>query len=445
LLFDVFLLDADTDVAAPAREESRAMVIQGVDDPTLRDAGAADAAVAEAARAQDDVDRQGAELRRALDDLHARQDAFERNVKARGKALRALPSGHDGTRDLRQRLAAAARITPSSGGFFVELFLGSLNVRFVRKSERLAFKADYERLKQRLAPLFVVVCIFCLYFEENRWLHMLLQLALTTYYVALAIRENILLVNGSNIKAWWIVHHYLTMISGVLLLTWPNNAAYARFRNSLHLCMYTPREANFVARDASDGRRCRVLNACTSNSIELFPIAYCMCVDGLYNALLQIFQTRYQIARLYTLRSLGMAGEMDVSNSDSTQIHWSESMKLLLPLIVFGQIFQAGQALSLFRIYLSSHHELQILLLAILFMVLFLGNAITTSLVLFEKRKSVPEPNPRPGFSRPIGAAPPGASSSSVAGPPSTIRARVDGARRVLPDSPSVSTPETAA
>lgn len=358
------------------------MVIQGVSSAESGGGGAA-GALDEAARAQDALDGAGAELRAALDALHRRQDAFEKGVRARGKALRGLDGGSEAVRALKTRLGEASRLTPAAGGWFVVLFLGSLNVRFVRKSERLAFKAEYERLKQRLAPGFVVFCVLCLWFEENRWLHMLLQLALTTYYVALAIRENVLLVNGSNIKAWWVVHHYLTMVSGVLLLTWPNNASYARFRNSLHLY-------------------------------------------GLYNAVLQIFQTRYQIARLYTLRSLGMAGEMDVSNSDSTQIHWSESMKLLLPLIVFGQILQAVQAASLFRIYASSPHELQVLLLAILFLVLFVGNAVTTSLVLLAKRKSVPVSTPRARDpAGPFAPAPAAQStSSSVAPPPATLRAR---------------------
>lgn len=389
------------------------MVIQGVAAPAAAAADGGAEAVAEAAAAQDALDAAGVELERALAALHARQDAFEAAVGARARALRGLPDGRDAA-TLRSRLAAAGRLTPAAGGWFVEMFLGGLNVRFVRKSERLAFKAEYERLKQRLAPMFVVFCVICLWFEENRWLHMLLQLALTTYYVTLAVRENILLVNGSNIKAWWIVHHYITIVSGVLLLTWPNNATYARFRNGLHLY-------------------------------------------GLYNAVLQIFQTRYQIARLYTLRSLGMAGEMDVSNSDSTQIHWSESMKLLLPLIVFGQVLQAGQAFSLLRIYRSSPHELQILLLALLFLILFIGNAVTTSLVLFAKRKSGQSggstPRANAAAAAAAAAAAPFASSNpidspaaaaiatplsstapSTDSPPSTLRARnVDSSSAVSP------------
>jgi TMPIT-like protein len=303
-----------------------------------------DALIADTSTSQDELDTQGANLQRALADLHAQQDTFESAVRTHSRSLRALPRNHPAVQALRKRLSLISNLTPSSGGFFVELFLGGINVRFVRKSERIAFKTDYEKLKQRLAPLFAVVCVACLVFEENRWLHMLLQLALTTYYVTLATRENILRLNGSNIKPWWIIHHYLTIMQGVLLLTWPNNASYARFRTGLHYF-------------------------------------------GFYNAILQIFQTRYQISRLYTLRSLGLVGEMDVANSDSTQIHWSESMKLLLPLIVFGQVLQAVQSVSLFRIYAWSPHELQILLLGALFLANFCGNAFTTAVVVIGKLK----------------------------------------------------------
>lgn len=361
-------------------------------------------------QAQDDLDDMGAGLRRRMAELHARQDTFEKAVNKQSKSLKAvsanrtvatakstqhehtdekpvpipsatasaesghrkppvpptarkephnapdvsassastadLVSAHQFDQDLdhlNKRLKEMQLLMPATGGMFVNMFLGSINVRFVRKSERLAFKREYERLKMKLAPVFVVTCLLCLYFEDYRWLHMCLQLALSCYYISLAVRENILRANGSNIRAWWIIHHYFTMMQGVLLLTWPDGESYARFRRPLHLF-------------------------------------------GLYNAVLMIFQTRYQMARLYTLRSLGMANEMDVASSDSTQIHWSETMRLLLPLIVLGQIMQGSQALRLFRIYMDFPKEVQILFLSLLSLANFIGNSITTMQVLLAKR-----------------------------------------------------------
>lgn len=365
-------------------------------------------------QAQDVLDDMGAGLRRRMTELHALQDTFEKAVNKQAKSLKAVtasknaaatstdkneekkqsnarpptaPVETDGkppmpakerTKSasttapsptvtdlvsaeqfdgdlglLHVRLKEMQLLMPATGGMFVELFLGSLNVRFVRKSERLAFKREYEKLKMKLAPIFVVTCGLCLYFEDYRWLHMCLQLALSCYYVTLAVRENILRANGSNIRAWWIIHHYFTMMQGVLLLTWPDGESYARIRRPLHLF-------------------------------------------GLYNAVLMIFQTRYQMARLYTLRSLGMANEMDVASSDSTQIHWSETMRLLLPLIVLGQIMQGSQAFRLFTIYKDFPKEVQILFLSLLSLANFIGNSSTTMQVLLAKRKrQKTQPSPR--------------------------------------------------
>lgn len=53
---------------------------------------------------------------------------------------------------------------------------------------------------------------------------------LVWYYCTLTIRESILKVNGSRIKGWWRLHHFIsTAVSGVLLI-WPNSAAWYHFR-----------------------------------------------------------------------------------------------------------------------------------------------------------------------------------------------------------------------
>lgn len=346
-------------------------------------------------QAQDELDGMGTGLRKRMSELHALQDTFEKAVNKQAKSLKAVAaskttspspqpsqdektnkhsnaipprpttktvtanantSAHPAETDfvsveefdddlsqLHTRLKDMQLLMPATGGMFVELFLGSINVRFARKSERMAFKQEYEKLKMKLAPIFVVTCVLCLYFEDYRWLHMSLQLALSCYYVTLAVRENILRANGSNIRAWWVIHHYFTMMQGVLLLTWPDGESYARFRRPLH-------------------------------------------TFGLYNSVLMIFQTRYQMARLYTLRSLGMANEMDVASSDSTQIHWSETMRLLLPLIVLGQFMQGSQAYKLFTIYKDYPKEVQILFLSLLSFANFVGNSFTTMQVMLAKR-----------------------------------------------------------
>ena len=55
------------------------------------------------------------------------------------------------------------------------------------------------------------------------------------YYVSLALRENILRVNGSNIRPWWITHHYLSSFMSIVLLTWPEGENYNKFLPQFNL------------------------------------------------------------------------------------------------------------------------------------------------------------------------------------------------------------------
>lgn len=44
---------------------------------------------------------------------------------------------------------------------------------------------------------------------------------LSYVYLALALRENVLIVNGSNIRSWWILHHYLSILACLIMLALP--------------------------------------------------------------------------------------------------------------------------------------------------------------------------------------------------------------------------------
>lgn len=60
--------------------------------------------------------------------------------------------------------------------------------------------------------------------NANGWLwkfHSLtLQAWLLFFYTSLAFRENILRANGSDIRPWWVYHHYLAMAMALVSLTW---------------------------------------------------------------------------------------------------------------------------------------------------------------------------------------------------------------------------------
>jgi hypothetical protein len=41
------------------------------------------------------------------------------------------------------------------------------------------------------------------------------------FYVAMALRECVLLVNGSHIRSWWISHHIWSAAGSLLMLSLP--------------------------------------------------------------------------------------------------------------------------------------------------------------------------------------------------------------------------------
>eukprot|EP00181_Compsopogon_caeruleus_P001196 CAMPEP_0184686482 /NCGR_PEP_ID=MMETSP0312-20130426/22667_1 /TAXON_ID=31354 /ORGANISM="Compsopogon coeruleus, Strain SAG 36.94" /LENGTH=378 /DNA_ID=CAMNT_0027141623 /DNA_START=44 /DNA_END=1178 /DNA_ORIENTATION=+ len=304
-------------------------------------------------------------LLKKLDEVHKLQDTFENAVHSLNRNITSLNKSHrEGERKAASKanesLAEYHYLIPTAGGRFARLFLGTHNVRFQRRKDRMMFKEQYESFKQSCVPLFIALCILCLVFQRTRWLHMLLQLLLAYYYVTLALQENILEKNGSNIKRWWIIHHYLSIVEAVVLVTWPNSDSYAQFCRPLHWY-------------------------------------------GLLNSVIQFFQTRYQKARLYARRALGKAGEMDVSNADSSAVivHWHEGMKILIPLVLVGQAFQLYVSIVLFRIYNAHRTEPHILLCGLLFLIMFFGNLSTTVYTLQEKAKEKEECGPdesRVGF-----------------------------------------------
>ncbi|GJN39658.1 hypothetical protein PR202_gb28790 [Eleusine coracana subsp. coracana] len=93
--------------------------------------------------------------------------------------------------------------------FFLKMFLGPVNLRATRKEVQLKVKEEYNSYRDRTALLFLgfPVILLCL----RSWLWngcfpalpvQLYQAWLLFLYTTLALRENILRVNGSDIRAW---------------------------------------------------------------------------------------------------------------------------------------------------------------------------------------------------------------------------------------------------
>ena len=105
-----------------------------------------------------------------------------------------------------------------TGSMFLRFIIGHVSVKLWNEGERLQFKQEYNRFKETWVPMFIVFPLVQLYFGFSLAVHQLYSFFAFYYYISLAIRENILNVNGSNIDKWWIYHHYVTVIAGICFL-----------------------------------------------------------------------------------------------------------------------------------------------------------------------------------------------------------------------------------
>eukprot|EP00914_Ancora_sagittata_P000869 GHVO01002294.1.p1 GENE.GHVO01002294.1~~GHVO01002294.1.p1 ORF type:complete len:284 (+),score=11.77 GHVO01002294.1:37-852(+) len=232
-------------------------------------------------------------------------------------------------------------VLPHENGVYLKIILGSVNVSLLSKQDKYQYKEDYERFKFYLSMI-ILLYAFLLNFVEMRVVDAAFQFLLVWYYCTLTIREHILKVNGSRIKGWWITHHFISTACGGIFLVWPDGYTYHAFR---------PQFVGFAV----------------------------------YLSLVQLLQYYYQSGSLYRLRALGQRRNMDITVEGFQSWMW-KGLTFLLPFLVGGYIFQLYNAYVLYG--LSRHQsciEWQVYALFVIFLILFLGNMITTVAVIRQK------------------------------------------------------------
>jgi len=220
---------------------------------------------------------------------------------------------------------------------FIRLMMGKVEMKMWKKGDMDQFRAEYNKFKLRTTIIFIIFPLVQLLLVANRFLFTLHQTWLIYYYTSLALRENILQLNGSNIKAWWIYHHYISSLMCLILVAWPVEAVLA-----------------------------------TTRIFLLF---------GLFQGLIMFVQSRYQENRHYVRRSLEKAKPSEVYASE-TLIEKPTDLKILVPLLYTLYIFELG--LGGWLLLLASDWPTG--LLGGLFLILGVGNALTTGIVVHQKQ-----------------------------------------------------------
>ncbi|XP_010869607.1 transmembrane protein 120A [Esox lucius] len=241
---------------------------------------------------------------------------------------------------------------PKENGLYLNLVLGNVNVTLLSKQSKFAYKDEYEKFKLCLTVLLLLYTFMCYFFVNFRFADAVLSFLLLWYYCTLTVRESILITNGSRIKGWWVLHHYISAFLSGVMLTWPDGHLYQSFRNQ------------FLA-------------------------------FSLYQSLVHCMQYYYQSGCLYRLRTLGERHNMDLTVEGFQSWMW-RGLTFLLPFLFFGHFWQLYNGLSLFS--MAQHpdcREWQISICGIAFLILFMGNFFTTVAVVRTKLKSKDQAEPK--------------------------------------------------
>ncbi|XP_042474429.1 transmembrane protein 120 homolog isoform X1 [Zingiber officinale] len=250
---------------------------------------------------------------------------------------------------------AAFLLAGKTQGKFLRMFLGPVNVRAARKDVQLKVKEEYNNYKDRTAILFVLFPSTLLLLRSWIWDGcfpilpvQLYQVWLLFLYTSLALRENVLRANGSDIRPWWIYHHYCAMLMALISLTWEIKGEP---------------DCNFKQR-----------------GVQLF-LAW-----AVMQGFAMLLQNRYQRQRLYTRIALGKAKRMDVVWGETAGVRGQ--LLLLCPILFTLQGFEGYVGVLLLRTALvGAVSEWQVIVCGILLIVMAVGNFVNTVQTLMEKSK----------------------------------------------------------
>ncbi|KAI3764946.1 hypothetical protein L2E82_14964 [Cichorium intybus] len=250
---------------------------------------------------------------------------------------------------------AATFLPCKSHGRFLRMLLGPINVRANRQDIQLKVKEEYYSFRDRTAYLFLFFPSLLLVLRSCVWDGCFPALPVQIYqawllflYTGLALRENILRVNGSDIRPWWIYHHYFAMAMALVSLTWE------------------------IERQPDCAQK--------QKGIQLF------LRWAIMQGVAMLLQNRYQRQRLYTRIALGKARRMDVVWGETAGV--KGQLWILLPILFVLQAFEAYVGVLLLKTaVVGVISEWQVVTCGILLVIMAVGNFANTVQTLVLKSR----------------------------------------------------------
>ncbi|XP_046840933.1 transmembrane protein 120B-like [Xenia sp. Carnegie-2017] len=272
-------------------------------------------------------------------------DAFKHSLKKVSKACKdeeKLQVFYKQIEENEKQIQEMKRNLPVSIGLFLRCCLGDIDLSLY--SKKLNYKNKYEKFKLIMTLISFFISILNLLVFNHRFTDALFHAVLLWYYSSLTLQEHILLVNGSRIKNWWILHHYLSILLSGFLLIWPDGKIYQLYRNKFFYF-------------------------------------------SIYLSFVQFLQYNYQRGVLYRLRALGASRTMDIT-VEGVDTKRSNGLGFIVPFLCVGYFLQFYNAYLLFDLSFYNDCDMwQVPCCAMLFLVLGSGNLITLLYVIGQKNK----------------------------------------------------------
>ncbi|KAM8828562.1 transmembrane protein 120B isoform 1-T1 [Spinachia spinachia] len=297
---------------------------------------------------------------------------------------------------------------PKRNGLYLNLVLGNVNVTLLSNQAKFAYKDEYEKFKLYMTIILMLGAITCLFFLNYRVTDEIFNFLLVWYYCTLTIRESILMSNGSRIKGWWVSHHYVsTFLSGVML-TWPEGPMYQMFRSQFLAFSIYQSFVQFLQYYYQSGCLYRLRTLGERNQLDLtvgklraiFGRSRFDPLNSWSHLQHHVWKIGVKTKRWKTQRAARQMfkcfGQCFLNQprlacaypsfAEGFQSWMWRGLTFLLPFLFFGHFWQLYNSVTLFRLGgREDCKEWQVFMLALTFLVLFLGNSLTTLKVVHQK------------------------------------------------------------
>ncbi|KAL5111524.1 hypothetical protein TcWFU_002165 [Taenia crassiceps] len=231
---------------------------------------------------------------------------------------------------------------PKQNGLYLRIILGTVDVSFTSKQDKFEYKNNYENFKITVSAIISIYALFLYFFNQYSLLDSIIHLLIVWYYCTLTIRERILMQNGSRIKGWWAMYHFILTAEAAVMLIWPSSRSYSEFRDQFMLYVF-------------------------------------------YILIVQCMQYYYQMGCLYKLRALGERPSMDIT-VDGYMSWMSSRLSFVLVFLLSAYAFQIHNAYILYHISQAPYcQEWQPAVVGLIYAFVATGNLLTTLMVVKQK------------------------------------------------------------